>query len=72
LNKQIHKIKINIARIKNKKAPGDYELTIHMRKVIGSIGMHEEYLVIKCDTKLIEIGRDSTNIYERTPENLPL
>jgi hypothetical protein len=56
--------------MKNNKAPGDYELTIHMRKAAGQIGMHEEDLAIKCDTKLTEIGRDSTNTYERRPENL--
>ena len=57
--------------MKNNKAPGDYELTIHKRKAAGPIGMHEEDLAIKCDTKLIEIGRDSTNIYESRQENLP-
>jgi hypothetical protein len=57
--------------MKNNKAQGDYELTIHMRKAAGPIGMHEEDLAIKCDTKLIEIGRDSTNIHETRPENLP-
>jgi hypothetical protein len=33
------RIKIANARMKNNKAPGDYELTVYMIEAVGPIGM---------------------------------